>query len=436
MKIRTKLEILADAAKYDASCASSGAKRRDSRSGTGVGSAGGAGICHSYAPDGRCISLLKVLLTNRCIYDCHYCINRRSSNVPRAAFTADEVVKLTLDFYKRNYIEGLFLSSGIIRSADHTMEQVIEVARSLRDDHDFRGYIHLKTIPEASVGLIEMAGEYADRISINIELPEEESLKTFAPEKDLRRTRQAMGKIRHKIEDAGQVRREARKLGKRTREASFATGQSTQVIVGADSSTDQTFLRRADDLYGSYRLCRVYYSAFSPIPEPSQILPLKAPPLIREHRLYQADWLMRFYGFDAREIVSDAQPNLDLDIDPKLAWALRNRHMFPIDLNRADRQLLYRVPGLGVRNADRIVGIRRHGMIRIEDLIRLRVSLKKVLPFTIVADHHPARLELESERLRARFAPKPEQLEFNLATPRVGEPVAGYNGSPLGHVMS
>jgi predicted DNA-binding helix-hairpin-helix protein len=222
----------------------------------------------------------------------------------------------------------------------------------------------------------------------------------------------------------------------RTRKASFATGQSTQVIVGADGSTDQTFLRRADDLYGSYRLRRVYYSAFSPIPEPSRILPLKAPPLMREHRLYQADWLMRFYGFDAREIVSDAAPNLDLDIDPKLAWALRNRDVFPIDINRAERRMLYRVPGLGVRNADRIIGIRQFAKVGLADLVRLRVSVKKVLPFIIAADHHPAKLEVDSARLRARFAPKPEQLEFQLRTPRAGEEVPDYNGSPLGRVMS
>ncbi|MDB4274570.1 putative DNA modification/repair radical SAM protein [Akkermansiaceae bacterium] len=436
MNTQQKLEILADAAKYDASCASSGAQRRDSSGGKGVGSTGGAGICHSYAPDGRCISLLKVLLTNSCIYDCHYCINRRSSNVRRAVFSAQEVVKLTLDFYKRNYIEGLFLSSGIIRNADYTMEQVIEVARSLREDHDFRGYIHLKTIPEASVELIEKAGEFADRISINIELPDEESLKIFAPEKNLRRTREAIGKIRHKIEDTFDQRKDARKSGKKAKKAQFATGQSTQVIVGADASTDQTFLRRADDLYGNYRLKRVYYSAFSPIPEPSKILPLKAPPLIREHRLYQADWLMRFYGFDAKEIVSDAQPNLDLELDPKLSWALRNRTMFPIDINRAEKTLLYRIPGLGIRNADRIVNIRRYSAVRLADLLKLRVSLKKVLPFIIAADHNPAKLEVSSETLRARYAHKPKQMEFNLLTPTVEEAPTGFTGSPLGQVMS
>lgn len=414
-----KLEILADAAKYDASCASSGATRRDSRGSKGIGSTGGAGICHSYAPDGRCISLLKVLLTNRCLYDCHYCINRRSSNVQRAAFTAQEVVQLTLDFYKRNYIEGLFLSSGIIRNADYTMEQVIEVARSLREDHHFRGYIHLKTIPEASVELIEKAGTLADRISINIELPDQKSLEKFAPEKSLPRTRDAMAKIRGRIDTVREVRKET----KRGKKPVFATGQSTQVIVGADDSTDQTFLSRSKDLYGNFKLKRVYYSAFSPIPEPSKILPLKPPPLVREHRLYQADWLMRFYGFSAQEIVSDTQPNLDLDIDPKLSWALRNRQLFPIDLNRASKSLLYRVPGLGVKNAQRIILMRKHAAIRLEDLIQLRVSVKKALPFIITSNHHPAKLEIDSEKLRARFAPPPKQLEFDLSA-----------GSPLGNI--
>lgn len=406
MNLNEKLAILADAAKYDASCASSGANRRDSRDGKGVGSAGGAGICHSYAPDGRCISLLKILLTNRCLYDCHYCINRRSSNVRRAAFTAEEAVKLTLDFYKRNYIEGLFLSSGIIRSADHTMEQVVRVARTLREEHDFRGYIHLKTIPEASPELIEQAARFADRISINLELPSQLSLDRLAPEKNLGRTRQAMGRIRHKLDEAA----DRRKNG--DRKLRHATGQSTQVIVGADDSTDADFLARADDLYGNFKLRRVYYSAFSPIPEPSSVLPLAAPPLVREHRLYQADWLVRNYGFRTSEIVTPEQPNLDLRIDPKLAWALRNRCDFPLDLQTAPRDRLLRVPGLGVKNVDRILVIRRHTRIRLADLARLRVSLPKVRPFIITADHHPARELLDSDRLLARLAPRPVQLDL------------------------
>jgi len=406
MELQSKLAILADAAKYDASCASSGAVRGNSLNGKGVGSTGGAGICHSYAPDGRCISLLKLLLTNSCIYDCHYCINRRSSNVRRAAFTAEEVVKLTLDFYKRNYIEGLFLSSGIIRNADYTMEQVIAVARTLREVHDFRGYIHLKTIPEASAELIETAARYADRISINLELPTQKSLDLLAPEKNLKRTRLAMGNIRHKLDEAHDRRKNGDK------KLRHATGQSTQVIVGADDSTDADFLARSDDLYGNFKMRRVYYSAFSPIPEPSKILPLKAPPLIREHRLYQADWLMRFYGFKTSEILTPEMPNLDLDLDPKLSWALRNRQDFPVDLQTASREILLRVPGLGVRNTDRIIRIRRHTRIRLSDLARLRVSLSKVQPFIITADHHPNSMLLDSDKLRARFLAKPVQLEL------------------------
>jgi putative DNA modification/repair radical SAM protein len=374
--------------------------------GKGVGSTGGSGICHSYAPDGRCISLLKILLTNSCIYDCHYCINRRSSNVRRAAFTADEVVKLTLDFYKRNYIEGLFLSSGIIRNADYTMELVIAVARTLREVHDFRGYIHLKTIPEASAELIETAARYADRISINLELPTQKSLDLLAPEKSLKRTRLAMGNIRKKLDEASDRRKNGDK------KLRHATGQSTQVIVGADDSTDADFLARSDDLYNNFKMRRVYYSAFSPIPEPSKILPLKAPPLIREHRLYQADWLMRFYGFKTSEILTSDMPNLDLDLDPKLAWALRNRQDFPVNLQTASREILLRVPGLGVRNADRIIKIRRFTHIRLTDLTRLRVSLSKVQPFIITADHHPDSMLLDSDKLRARFLPKPVQLEL------------------------
>jgi putative DNA modification/repair radical SAM protein len=406
MELHSKLAILADAAKYDASCASSGAVRGNSLDGKGVGSTGGVGICHSYAPDGRCISLLKLLLPNSCIYDCHYCINRRSSNVRRAAFTADEVVKLTLDFYKRNYIEGLFLSSGIIRNADHTMEQVIAVARTLREQHDFRGYIHLKTIPEASPELIETAARYADRISINLELPTQKSLNLLAPEKNLARTQSAMGNIRNKLDEAHDRRKNGDK------KLRHATGQSTQVIVGADNSTDADFLARSDDLYGNYKLRRVYYSAFSPIPEPSKVLPLQPPPLLREHRLYQADWLMRFYGFKTSEILTPENPNLDLQLDPKLSWALRNRHDFPVNLQTASREILLRVPGLGVRNTDRILQIRRFTRIRLTDLTRLRVSLTKVLPFIITADHNPSTLLLDSDSLRARFLPKPVQLEL------------------------
>jgi len=413
MDLLQKLEILADAAKYDASCASSGAARKDSRGSPGVGSTGGAGICHSYAPDGRCISLLKVLMTNACLYDCHYCINRRSSNVQRARFTPEEVVRLTLDFYKRNYIEGLFLSSGIVRSADHTMEMVIEVGRKLREEHHFRGYIHLKTIPEASPELIERAGRYADRISINIELPTQQGLTKLAPEKNLERTQKAMGHIRGKIEE----RHAEQRKPNAPKPPPFATGQSTQMLVGADDSTDAVILRQADSLYSDYRLRRVYYSGFSPIPEPSSLLPIRPPPLVREHRLYQADWLLRFYGFEVDEIASDSAPNLDLQLDPKLAWALGHRGLFPADVNKAPREMLLRVPGLGVRNVDRILGARRHTRLRLADLVRLRVPMKKVLPFIIAGDHSPTRLGLDDEALRARFLPPLKQVELDFGVP-------------------
>ena len=416
MELKNKLEILADAAKYDASCASSGTTKRDSAgSATALGSSGGAGICQSYAPDGRCISLLKVLLTNACIYDCHYCINRRSSDVQRARFSVAEVVQLTLDFYKRNYIEGLFLSSGIIRNPDYTMERVVEVARQLRVDHDFRGYIHLKTIPEASQELIDQAGEYADRISINIELASQQSLDRLAPEKDMSRTQKAMGGIRTRIETDSERRKADRQSGKRRtkKDRHFApAGQSTQMIVGADASPDRQLLDRADVLYGAYHLKRVYYSAFSPIPSASPILPLKSPPLVREHRLYQSDWLMRFYGYSVEEIAPYSAPNLDLDIDPKLSWALRSRETFPVDVNQAPRELLLRIPGIGVRSVNRMLQIRRWSALRLEDLQKLGISLKKCLPFVITTDHNPARVGLDSDRLRCRFAPGPQQTEF------------------------
>lgn len=402
MDLNAKLAILADAAKYDASCASSGGVRRDSTQGRGIGSNEGMGICHSYAPDGRCISLLKVLLTNFCLYDCLYCVNRVSSDIPRARFTVDEVVQLTLDFYRRNCIEGLFLSSGIIRSPDYTMEQVVEVARRLREEHDFRGYIHLKTIPDAAPELLQRAGRYADRLSINIELPTERSLGTLAPEKDGAAIRRSMARLRVHIDDArteaaDQARQPVASLpGARPARAPAgrfaAAGQSTQMIVGADATDDATILATSAHLYGAYRLKRVYYSAFSPIPDASPALPLQAPPLVREHRLYQADWLMRFYGFAADEIAAPATGGmLRLECDPKLAWALAHPERFPVDLNRAPREMLLRVPGLGVKAVDRLLLARRVRRLRAEDLQRLHVPVRKALPFVVLADHRPSR---------------------------------------------
>ena len=393
MDLSDKLAILADAAKYDASCASSGAKGRKSNAAGGIGSTTGNGICHSYTPDGRCVSLLKILLTNFCTYDCQYCINRRSSDVRRARFTVDEVVALTLDFYRRNYIEGLFLSSGIVQSADHTMEQLVLVAKKLRLEHDYRGYIHLKTIPEADAALIAEAGRWADRLSVNIELPTEQALETLAPEKRVHTIKLAMARIRTGKEEAEDPARP------------FApAGQSTQLIVGADDSDDRRILALSESLYGAYKLKRVYYSAYSPIPKPSATLPSAAPPLQREHRLYQADWLMRYYGFTAGEILPAAGDGaLPLDIDPKLAWALAHRERFPLDVNVAPREELLRVPGLGVRNVDRIIATRRGRRLRYADLSRLRCDLKKARAFLITADYHP-HLEPSSERLARRAA--------------------------------
>ena len=415
MELTRKLAILADAAKYDASCASSGTTKRNSRASGGIGSTTGSGICHSYTPDGRCVSLLKILLTNYCIYDCLYCINRVSSDVPRARFTVAEVVQLTLDFYRRNYIEGLFLSSGIIRNPDYTMEQVIAVARTLRNDHGFRGYIHLKTIPEAAPALIQEAGQWADRISINIELPTVTALAELAPEKNLNRTREAMGGIRQRIDEAKAARRESRKA------PSFApAGQSTQMIVGATDTSDAVILEQASSLYSEHKLRRVYYSAFSPIPDASTKLPVIAPPLVREHRLYQADWLVRFYGFKVEELTTKTAPNLNLEMDPKLAWALRNRQMFPVDLNKAPRQLLLRVPGIGTKSVDRILKVRRWHKLRLDDLPRLHLSLNKVLPFVTVADHNAAAFALDRDDLAQRLVPANSQLDlFPVATSAV-----------------
>lgn len=410
-KMLNKLEILADAAKYDASCASGTAgKRAAGKSDTkGIGSlTGGTGICHSFTPDGRCVSLLKILMTNNCIYDCHYCINRRSSNVRRARFTVQEVIDLTLNFYKRNYIEGLFLSSGIIHSPDYTMESMVRIAKALRIDHGFKGYIHLKTIPNASPELQAEAGLYADRLSINVEMPSQGSLEKFAPEKSLKDIEGAMGKLKDKITEA--------KVEKKSRR--FAPGgQSTQMIVGADATHDKGILSASVGLYQQFKLRRVYYSAFSPIPDASPVLPLKPAPLVREHRLYQADWLYRFYEFSLDDILAGTKDNmLEMDKDPKLAWALRHRHAFPVDVNKADRHMLLRIPGLGVTSVNKILTMRRYHAITWHDLVKMRLPLQKMKPFICAADYKPALTLLDSENLFQRLH-TPAQLElFTAAT--------------------
>lgn len=407
--ILERLEILADAAKYDASCASSGTTKRNSTGGKGIGSTEGMGICHAYAPDGRCISLLKILLTNHCVFDCHYCINRKSSNTRRARFSPQEVVDLTLSFYRRNYIEGLFLSSGIVKSSSHTMEQLIEVARILREEHDFRGYIHLKTIPEADPELVARAGLYADRVSINVELPTVAGLTRLAPDKSATQIEGAMTSLKDSINEAKDARKRFRHAPK------FApAGQSTQMIVGADAATDADIVGRASTLYGNFGLRRVYYSAFSPIPDASAVLPLKRPPLMREHRLYQSDWLMRFYGYAPHEVqqAAGADGMLPLDIDPKLAWALQFRADFPVDVNRAPRERLLRVPGLGVRAVNAIIVARRQRRLRLDDVGKLTVSVAKVRPFIIAEDWRPILLT-DRVDLQSLIAPKQaEQLEL------------------------
>jgi len=404
-----KLEILADAAKYDASCSSSGSSKRDSRGGKGVGSSEGMGICHSYAPDGRCISLLKVLMTNYCMFDCRFCVNRVSSNVQRARFTPEEMAQLTIDFYKRNYIEGLFLSSGIIRSPDYTMEQLVEVARILRHREDFRGYIHLKTIPDADPDLIAEAGRLADRVSINVELPTQQGLAKFAPEKDEKRIKSAMAVTRSRID---QWKDERKKIKSSPRFA--PAGQSTQMIVGADGSKDAQILRSSADLYGSYRLKRVYYSAFSPIPDASKDLPPVRPPLMREHRIYQADWLWRFYGFDLDDLTRSMDDGmLPLDIDPKLSWALNMRSHFPVNVNRAPKEMLLRVPGLGTQTVGKILSARRHTKLRLEHVGRLCRNIKKIRPFIETVDWRPTALT-DREDLRSLLAPPAKQLELAL----------------------
>ena len=405
MDVQSKLAILADAAKYDASCASSGSK--GTRAGSKLGSTEGTGICHSYTPDGRCVSLLKILLTNYCIFDCQYCVNRISSDTPRARFSVEEVVRLTIQFYQRNYIEGLFLSSGIIQTPDYTMEQLNAVARSLREDHKFGGYIHLKTIPGAHDDLIAAAGRWADRLSVNIELPTPADLAELAPEKKKPEIVGAMQSVKDRIDEFKAERKAGFKVPR------FApAGQSTQMIVGATETPDLEILRTASTLYQAQGLRRVYYSAYSPIPHADARLPSKSPPLVREHRLYQADWLLRFYGFDVSEVVAEADSNLSLDVDPKLEWGLAHRGFFPVDVNRASREELLRVPGIGTRNVSRILKIRRHRRLTVADLRKLRIAWKRAAPFLLALDHNPLARHLDEENLCTRFVAKQRQLSL------------------------
>lgn len=374
-RITEKLTILADAAKYDVSCASSGSKRDNK--GKGLGNATGMGICHSYTEDGRCVSLLKILLTNYCIFDCAYCISRRTNDIKRAAFTVKEVVDLTINFYRRNYIEGLFLSSGIFKDPDYTMERLVRIAKELRTVHRFNGYIHLKSIPGASDELMNEAGLYADRLSVNMELPTDEAFKKLAPEKNTASILKPMQYISGAIAN----HKSEKKITKAT--PLFApAGQSTQMVIGAAAESDYQIVSLSNHLYQQYNLKRVYYSGYIPISNDNRLPALNTPPpLIRENRLYQTDWLMRFYGFKALEIVNEQVPNLDLEIDPKLSWALRNLHLFPIDINKADYEMILRVPGIGVKSAKKILAARKYRKLNMDHLKKIGVVLSRVKYF-------------------------------------------------------
>ncbi len=406
-KIFEKLNILAGAAKYDVSCASSGSDR--SNNGKNIGNTVGCGICHSFTEDGRCISLLKLLLTNNCIYDCAYCINRKSNDIKRATFTVKEVAELTINFYRRNYIEGLFLSSGVIKNPDYTMERLAEIAKDLRETYRFNGYIHLKSIPGADAELVKKAGRYADRLSVNIEIPTEKNLKLLAPEKDFISVFKPMDLIKENITICKEERKKYRKA------PSFApAGQSTQLIIGATPDNDMQILKLASGLYNNQKLKRVYYSGYIPVLVMDSRLPaIIQPPLVREHRLYQADWLMRFYHFNVDEIVDNDNSDLDLEIDPKLSYALRNTWMFPVDINKADYETILRVPGIGVKSAMMIVRARRFGKLTSDNLKKFGVVLKRAKYF-ITCNQLPAPKDILTLNLRNLLLDKnPVTPQFN-----------------------
>jgi putative DNA modification/repair radical SAM protein len=401
MEILQKLEILAGAAKYDVSCSSSGGSRTTQKG--GLGNSCPAGVCHSFTEDGRCISLLKVLLTNVCIYDCAYCTNRKSNDVLRATFKVEEIVKLTIEFYKRNYIEGLFLSSGVIKNPDYTMEALLRVVKSLREEHKFGGYIHLKAIPGASHDLITLAGYYADRMSVNIEIPSEPSLKMLAPDKDFEAVYSPMNYLRTKIlEHKGNLKRRGLKKF-------VPAGQSTQMIVGASPENDLNIITLAASLYKTQELKRVYYSGYIPVNTDERLPVISVPPLKRENRLYQADWLMRFYGFSFDEILDKENPWLDMEFDPKMAWALRHPEFFPVDLDRANYEEILRVPGIGIKNAKLIVHSRRFGHIRLEYLKKMGIALKRAKYFLVNPDIPREWQKFYPEQIKMQLLPAPKK---------------------------
>lgn len=403
MNINEKLKILSDAAKYDVSCSSSGSKRASSKG--SLGSTATSGICHSFTPDGRCISLLKILLTNYCIYDCAYCINRKSNDVKRAAFTVEEVIDLTINFYRRNYIEGLFLSSAIIQNPNHTMEMLTSIVKRLRIEHNFNGYIHLKAIPGADEDLIKEAGIYADRMSVNIELPSNNSLKLLAPQKKYDSIFTPMTSIKNNIIS----NREDRKLFKKA-PLFVPGGQSTQLIVGATPESDLNILNLSENLYNNFSLKRVYYSAYVPVNSGNNLPALKNPPTLREHRLYQSDWLIRLYGFKAKEILNDKNPNLDVNFDPKTNWALNNMHLFPVEINRAPYEMLIKVPGIGLKGARKIVSARRISNLGYNDLKKLGITLKRAQYFILCKGKYYGAISMDEEKIKMALKPT---IDFN-----------------------
>lgn len=401
--ILEKLKTLAEAAKYDVSCSSSGTTRKNS--GKNLGSTSGWGICHSFTEDGRCVSLLKIMLTNHCMFDCAYCVNRRSNDIPRATFSVSELVELTIEFYRRNYIEGLFLSSGVVRNADYTMERLVRVAKDLRLNHRYNGYIHLKTIPGASAELMTEAGLYADRLSVNIEIPSEENLKLLAPEKDFQSVLRPMSFIHNRLLETKEEKKKYRHTPR------FApAGQSTQMVIGATPDSDKQILGLASGLYTQQAMKRVYYSGYIPVNNDNRLPALGSPPLVRENRLYQSDWLMRFYHFRVDEIVNDAHPNLDLDIDPKLSYALRHPEHFPININKADYEMILRVPGIGVKSAQLIISSRRYGRLTSEHLKKMGVVMKRAQYFITCNELAAFTInETKPEYLRKLLSEKPSK---------------------------
>lgn len=420
MDLNKKLEILSSAAKYDVSCSSSGSNRKSSKH--SLGSVAKSGICHSFTPDGRCISLLKILLSNCCIYDCSYCINRRTNDIPRATFTPDEIINLTINFYRRNYIEGLFLSSAIIKDANNTMELLLQVAKKLRIEYNFGGYIHLKAIPGADEALIKEAGMYADRMSVNIELPSSSSLKLLAPEKDKNSILKPMAFIKNNI-----ISNKYEKAHYKHSNNFVPAGQSTQLIVGATKDTDLNILTLSENLYNRFKLKRVYYSAYTPVNKGANLPDIKNPPTLREHRLYQGDWLVRVYGFKSSELLNANNPNFDINFDPKTTYALNNFDLFPVEINKASYEMLIRIPGIGIKGAQKIISSRRISNLTFSDLKKLGIVLKRAQYFITCNGKYYGAVEFDDQKIKKALTPR---FDLNLVDEDI-EQLSFFDNSPI-----